>query len=318
VFASETLRRRLRVCARGIGLGLFCGLAAVAALESRSLSAFAARVPSVVPPPPQIPKAPAAKPKPKVPARVSPVGYRKVVSGGVPMHVVQVDLSSPHVRLGVVTPRNGIGFREAWSPMVERARPAAAITGTYFCTSSGLPIGSIVVGGRLVCSGATGTAFTFSAGKGAKIISCLPRKHYSWKGHDTVLRAGPRLLTSGKRTLSPPHEGFRDPAVYAAKRRTALGVTKHGKLLLVAVNRPVRLRTLADAMTRLGAVDAMCLDGGGSTALYHRGKTWVKPDRPLTNLLVVYEDAARFEQVRTALNPVGAKVAVAPVGGGRG
>ncbi len=241
-------------------------------------------------------------------AATSPVAYRKIIVRGVPMHVVQVDPRNPNVRLGVVTPKYGIGARESWSDLVDRARPAAAITGTYFCTSSGIPVGSIIAAGRTVHRGGIGTAFTFSPAKGAQVVTCLPNRGYDWKGADTVLRAGPRLLTAGQRTLWPEAEGFKDPAVYQRKRRTAVAVTKHGKLLLVAVNKPVLLRTLADSLRDLGAVDAMCLDGGGSTGLYTRGKTQIKPDRPLTNLLVVYDSPARYAQQVGRLNPTDTQI----------
>jgi exopolysaccharide biosynthesis protein len=229
--------------------------------------------------------------------------------GGIPVHAVQVDLRLPQVRLAVVTPRYGIGTRESWSAMIDRARPTAAITGTYFSTSSAVPVGTIIAGGRPVHAGFVGTALAFAPEQGVQLVACRPWARYDWSGFDTVLRAGPRLLTDGRMTLYPYDEGFRDPAILARKRRSAVGVTRHGKLLLVGVQRPVYLRTLAAALRDLGAVDAMCLDGGNSSGLFHRGKTWVKPGRALTNLLVVYESAARYEQVAGLLNPPGARLA---------
>jgi hypothetical protein len=255
-----------------------------------------------------------AGPAPKKARPPAAIAYRKVVAAGVPLHVVQMDPRSPELRVAVATAGNGLGYRDGWSAILDRTRPAAAITGTYFCTDSSLPIGSIVVGGRPVYRGAIGTAFTFTPGKGAKITTCRPNRRYDFPGAETVLRAGPRLLTGGKRTLSPQAEGFRDPAVYARKPRTAIGITRRGKLLLVAVQKPVLLRQLAAALKGLGAVDAMCLDGGGSTALYHDGKTRVKPGRPLTNLLVVYESRSRYDRYVSELNPVGANVAKAATG----
>src|SRR5262245_16751079 len=71
------------------------------------------------------------KPVRKKGAHSAAVVYRRVVSAGVPLHVVQVDLRRPEVRTAVVTPGQGIGAREEWSVLVNRSRPAAAITGTY-------------------------------------------------------------------------------------------------------------------------------------------------------------------------------------------
>jgi hypothetical protein len=82
-----------------------------------------------------------------------------------------------------------------------------------------------------------------------------------------------------------------------------VGITAHGKLLLVAVARPVTLDELAPALQWLGAAEAMALDGGRSTGLYYRGQSLVRPHRSLTNLLVVYDSRARYRQVAGQLNP---------------
>jgi hypothetical protein len=231
------------------------------------------------------------------------VAYRKVVSGGVPVHVVQIDPRSPSVRVAVVTPRRGVGSQESWAAMVGRARPAAAITGTYFGTDTLLPVGTLLHAGQTLYQGEIGTAFGFKAGKGAGIIATKPGMRYRWSKWDTLLRAGPRLVTSGKRSLYPQAEGFRDPSIFQRKKRTGIAITKQGKLLLVATAKPVQLRTFAESLRRLGARDAMCLDGGSSTALYHGGKTRVKPDRALTNLLVVYDSPVRYAEQFARLNP---------------
>lgn len=274
-------------------------------------------VSSSVAAPPAPARRAAATPAPKRNLPSSPaMAFRKVVVRGVPMSVVQIDPMRPEVRLGVATAGNGIGYRDDWSRMIHRTRPAAAITGTYFCTNTALPVGLIRVSGETVYRGGIGTALAFTPGKGAEIRTCKPGIGYDWSGYETVLRAGPRLVTDGKRTLFPEAEGFKDPAVYARKARTAVAITGSGKLLLVAVQKPVLLRTLAEALRQLGAKDAMCLDGGGSTGLYYRGKTHVKPGRPLTNLLVVYDSLARYESAASRMNPNGPRIATVSSGAG--
>jgi uncharacterized protein YigE (DUF2233 family) len=230
------------------------------------------------------------------------------------MHVVQVDPRRPEVRLAVATAANGIGYRDTWSSMIRRTGPAVAITGTYFDVRSAIPVGSIVVGGRLIHRGGVGTAMTYVPGQGVTLVACRPGIGYDWSSMDTVLRAGPRLLTAGGRTLWPHAEGFRDPAIFARKRRTAVAITQHGKLLLVAVQKPVLLRTLARALQQLGAVDAMCLDGGSSAGLYYRGKSYSVPRRSLTNLLVVYDSPARHRERAASLNPRGPQMVAADDG----
>jgi hypothetical protein len=124
-----------------------------------------------------------------------------------------------------------------------------------------------------------------------------------WQRFETLIYAGPRLLSGGQVTLYPKAEGFRDRAIYARKPRTAVGVTKRGKLLLVAVARPIYLRDLARVMRALGARDAMALDGGGSAGLYYRGKSRVVPRRSLTNLLVVYDTEELYVRFSSQLAP---------------
>ncbi len=233
----------------------------------------------------------------------SPVGYTKAYAARVPMHIVQIDSESPNVNLAVVTPTRGIGTRESWAKLIGRARPVAAITGTYFDTASGIPIGSIGVAGHSVFSGSIGTAFMFTSTEGPTIDWAKPLRAFDFAKAQMFLRAGPRLLEHGKVALYPRDEGFRDPAVFQHKKRTALAVTRSGKLLLVAVTKPVLLREFAAALKGIGAVDAMCLDGGDSTGLYYRGKSIVAPNRALTNVLVAYESVDSYEGKVAELNP---------------
>ena len=58
--------------------------------------------------------------------------------------------------------------------------------------------------------------------------------------------------------------------------------------------------------------DAAALDGGGSTALYIRGKSVARPARRLTNLLVAYDSSARYEQFRDLIAPMTPRIAALP------
>jgi Phosphodiester glycosidase len=301
---------------------LFACVCAPGALQSQRRESFAAPLWSTAAisarRTPATPALRGRRPAKRTPAKSPAIVFQKVVVVGIPMNVVQVDPRRPEVRIAVATAGNGIGFRDPWPAIIDRTRPAAAITGTYFCPQSGLPVGSIVVAGRMVHRGLVGTAFAYTHERGAALVACRPGTAADWSRYETVLRAGPRLLTAGRVTLWPRAEGFRDPALFAHKRRTAVAITRHGKLLLVAVTKPVLLRTLARALRELGAVDAMCLDGGTSTGLYYRGKTRVKPGRSLTNLLVVYDSAARYQQQARRLVPSGPQVVESPAGRLRG
>jgi len=226
--------------------------------------------------------------------------YRKV--NGIPVRYVIADLNNPYVRVGVVTARR-LGRDESIWDLLARSKPTAAVTGTYFSTTSKLPVGDIVLEGERVHFGGVGTALCITYDNQVRFIRQKLHRQHDWRDYRLVLGAGPRLLQGGKVALYPPGEGFRDKRVYARGKRVAVGVTKHNKLLLVVVERPLTLRQLARVMRALGATDAIALDGGGSTCLYYRGALKVPPKRKLTNLLVVYDDHTVYDERIARLKP---------------
>jgi hypothetical protein len=243
----------------------------------------------------------AVPPKPKqVSSDSVQLLYRKV--NGIPVRYVVADLNSPYVRVGVVTARR-LGTAESVWDLLGRSKPTAAVTGTYFSSTSKLPVGDIAMEGERVHFGGVGTALCVTYDNQVRFIRQRLHRQHDWRDYRLVLGAGPRLLQGGKVALYPPGEGFRDRRVYARGKRVAVGVTKHNKLLLVVVERPLTLRQLAWVMLALGATDAIALDGGGSTCLYYRGALKVPPKRKLTNLLVVYEDYTVYDERLTQLKP---------------
>ncbi len=239
------------------------------------------------------------------------VTYSKVYWGGASAHVVTVNLNSPEMKVTVSLAKHGRGSSESFSSMIHRVKPAAAITGTFFCTRSLMPTGDIVVEGNRVHTGCIGTGVCVTPDNRVEFIPYSTGHKNRWQGYDTVLCAGPTLVANGKMHLMPRDQGFHDPALFGAKRRTAVGVTASNRLLLVAVDTPVQLRTLAKIMMHLGAVNAVDLDGGSSTALHYNGRTVSRPGRSLTNLLVVYGSLTDYYHNREALIPGSPHVQVA-------
>lgn len=101
------------------------------------------------------------------------------------------------------------------------------------------------------------------------------------RGIDAALAAGPMLLRGGKPMVTREEE-----RMFAGEDvrhpRTALGL--HGKTVQLVVvdgrsaeSRGVTLAGLADLLVRLGAEDAMNLDGGGSTTLVIDGRVVNRP-----------------------------------------
>lgn len=106
-----------------------------------------------------------------------------------------------------------------------------------------------------------------------------------------LISGGPRLLKNGIPYVSKIEEKFRSDIASGRAARTAVGITKEGKLLLVTVDGLPRQRSqrgdkvsigvtleeLSDLMLSLGAVEAMNLDGGSSTTMWIDGRVVNQP-----------------------------------------
>lgn len=98
-----------------------------------------------------------------------------------------------------------------------------------------------------------------------------------------VLAAGPRLLAGGELAITANEEVFFGTSIPATHPRTAAGVTADGDLLLLVVDgrqemsRGVDLIELAQIMKQIGAVDALNLDGGGSSTMVVAGTLVNRP-----------------------------------------
>ena len=124
----------------------------------------------------------------------------------------------------------------------------------------------------------------------------LSIKPINWPTITTALGGGPRLVRNGQ--IYVTSEGFRPDVLNGTGPRTAFGIDKAGRyIILVADGRQgyystgLTLQELAATMQKLGAVDAMNLDGGGSTALVVKGKVINRPsdgvERRVSNALLV-------------------------------
>lgn len=98
-----------------------------------------------------------------------------------------------------------------------------------------------------------------------------------WEKAVYALGAGPRLVKNGGVFLTTTLEEFGSDVAGGRAPRTAIGIDKNGHILLVVVDGRqshsigMTLRELALFMQELGAVDAMNLDGGGSSEMVVNG-----------------------------------------------
>lgn len=120
-----------------------------------------------------------------------------------------------------------------------------------------------------------------------------------------MISGGPRLVKEGIVYVSKNEEKFKSDIALGRAARTAVGITKDDQLLLVTVDGlprdksarddkssiGVTLEELAELMINLGAVEAMNLDGGGSTTMWIDGKVVNKPvtgsEQYVSNALVI-------------------------------
>jgi len=200
---------------------------------------------------------------------------------GAKVHYVVVNPLGGNLRITPAYVAGGLPF-EAFIALY---RPIVAINGTFFNPRTKHPVGDVVIEGTHVNKGRLRTALVVE-GPFAFITTIPVASDFTGKV-ESLLACGPRLLTDGRITVYPAAEGFRDKRLFRSARRSAVGITKHGKLIFAVIVTPVTLTKAAKIMRALGCVDAMNLDGGSSSALYCAGKFFVKPSRNLSTVLMV-------------------------------
>lgn len=225
------------------------------------------------------------------PPKNSPVNYQRVLINGVRAYVVTVDLNCRRISL---VPHSSNGRYKSFRRFIRENQPLAAINGTFFDPATATIICNLVSSGKLLSEGRVGHSLRIDSQNRAQLVSTAGTPGRSLKLSDWSfgLSSGPTLIRGGSYTLTPWREGFRDPGLFGLAPRSAIGITRHNKLVLVTVRKPVRLQRLAWMMKSLGAQDALNLDGGSSTAMYYKGYFVTRPRRMLTNIVAVYLRAA--------------------------
>ncbi len=235
--------------------------------------------------------------------RAQSVRYVETTSAGVPLKVIDVNLNDPNVKVTGQLPKYGCGYSEPFGQMIHRTVPTVAVTGTFFCTHTRIPIGDIVIDGKLEHFGGMGTALCITDDNKVEFVKPQRNTHQDWSRFDFVLCCGPRLVTDGVPYVEPWSEGFHDKHMLNRNGRLAIGVTRYNHLYIVATRQPIYLSKLARAMRHLGVVNAINLDAGSSMGLHYKGHTLIRPSRWLTNLVLVYQDRDRYEAAKDRLAP---------------
>jgi hypothetical protein len=222
----------------------------------------------------------------------------------IPVKIVRVDMNDENVKVTGMLAKQRRGRTEPLESMVARARPTAAVTGTFFGTRNYLPVGDIVIEGKMVHFGGVGTALCITPDNHVEFVDVKRYRLEDWSAYDFVIRSGPRLVTGGKVRVDARAEGFRDRSLVRPAWRLAVGLTRQNHLLFVGTRKPVTLSQVAVVMHRLGCVEAINLDAGSSTGMYYRGKLLMRPLRRLTNLVLIYEQRESYERRKYSILPV--------------
>jgi hypothetical protein len=127
-----------------------------------------------------------------------------------------------------------------------------------------------------------------------------PGDNADWMRAYSMLGGGPQLIKSGKIAITDKQEKMTPGFATDRHPRTAIAKLESGKLLLVTVDgrQPgisagMTLEMLAEGLLEFGAVDAMNLDGGGSTTMVIHNKIVNRPsdqtgERPVSDAILVF------------------------------
>jgi len=121
-----------------------------------------------------------------------------------------------------------------------------------------------------------------------------------WKQATSIIGGGPQLIRNGRVEITSAAEKILPSFVSDGHPRTAIAKLKSGQILLLTVDgrQPgesigMSLNMLADLLIEFGALEAINLDGGGSTTMVIRNKLVNKPsdatgERPVSDAILVY------------------------------
>lgn len=225
------------------------------------------------------------------------------VNGGAPQAIQT--LNARLVPGAVTLCLDSVGFVYA-GPEVKEALMVRVQAGSYRLSPQGKIEGVVsavsplqgrmeIPKGEFVLTGAGPEADAFRALKpGDKIRVEVRVTGFDWKKIKQVIGGGPLLLKAGENVLPKRPIEFND----IRNPRTAMGRTADGNLWFVVVDGRqamsvgVNMADLAEIMRRWGCVDAMNLDGGGSSTVNLFGLTLNRPsggiERAVANGVLFY------------------------------
>ncbi|MEB3285288.1 MAG: phosphodiester glycosidase family protein [Candidatus Sericytochromatia bacterium] len=214
-----------------------------------------------------------------------------VLEDGTRLRCMGVNESAKRNRLTLYSSHYGLRSRTIADP--SRCEMAVNAGGRVVNVGNGnleIPSGGFVLSGQ-------GTAATqmkrlIGHGQVLRIDHTLP------VNAQHALGAGPTLIQAGRINVLAKQQKFKADVAYGRAPRTAIGITRNKKYMLVTIDgrQPgysvgATLQELAHVLKDLGNIEAINLDGGGSTTMWLRGKVIGSPsegrERPVSTALLV-------------------------------
>lgn len=215
---------------------------------------------------------------------------------GVGVHYVVVDPSLTRLEAifpDATSPKKKRFARERFSHLVGKTQPLAAINGTYFDLSSGRPVGGLIRNGEVIFGGLGHSSIVVRTSGQVEIKKdpkCGGLEYQVWdQSVRLAIGTGPILVSRGKVEKNMRDEGYGDPAIFGKSRRSAFGLTKASKPVLLSISGPTSLKKLACVMVDLGIQEAVNLDGGGSSSLYCGEKYFIQSSRPIPQMIAIFQ-----------------------------
>jgi exopolysaccharide biosynthesis protein len=244
---------------------------------------------------------------------------------------ILVEHKNPNVELKVELAKGQGKPRETVNSMVNRTNAVAGINAGYF-GNNGENLGLVVKEGKiiipsvkrrpprtaLILDSKRKVNFARISDKDGKLVDI---DNKIWTDIVTAVGAGPRLIENGNIRITADEEGLGKGGNNIAARhagRTAVGTDKKGNIVLTTISSykdnhsdGVLLTELARYLKSRNLVDAMNMDGGGSTAMSVMGTLVSKPpmggsyQRPVTNAILLFDKSSIISPSSITFEPTG-------------
>jgi len=212
-------------------------------------------------------------------------------SGRIIINIVEADLSPDNVYLKALQALDNNKSRERVTSMASRTGALVALNGGFYHAPGG-PLGLVVIDGKIEASpvktrpprsvlGITDREEILIDRVDVKDNKLKSLSGEDWTGVVYAIGGGPNLITGGKLNMTDKEEELGPGGNDVTQRdsHTAIGITEDNKLVFFTVDgrklsysRGMTLKSIGEYMLTMGVVEALCMDGGNSTAMVIQDK----------------------------------------------